>query len=453
MPSRRRVAGGPGRDDRQQGTNELLQDLQAKISQLEEGNRTLARINESFSTQETRIQEANQVLRSENMYLNSTITALQKENQDLRRRVTNEKHHTETRDPNALTPSSINNRLSPLPSTTPSEGRREVKRSQSTETRASLGIPAASTASRNVPPITKTPQQPLRSTGLRAPARKEPSNYAESPPPNYNTEREERNSRDKDDAYERELQETIRDLRRSERLQVRPGGDDGRQETDQISGDEDEDMFVPDYSEHDDLYEPSDHDEDVVMADDEDRSRSLAPSPGASTSRQVPRPPRVQPSNKRKNASTDADDGEATTSKKPRYSKPRQTKDRFAVGRLASGPVGFKFVKMARTTQGVWDAWYHGTEDNPSIFSLEEEHGVGWRNHPGEMGYASDYVTKRRLIVQGITKWAKRHDMSNEDLMTILDGRARGRVVSDLLEVLRRPEETDPLQAIQPRVV
>lgn len=60
---------------------------------------------------------------------------------------------------------------------------------------------------------------------------------------------------------------------------------------------------------------------------------------------------------------------------------------------------------MAKTTKRVWRAWHEGTEENPPLENLVNEYNVGWRNALGEMGYASDYVTKRRLIVEGIDRW------------------------------------------------
>lgn len=45
--------------------------------------------------------------------------------------------------------------------------------------------------------------------------------------------------------------------------------------------------------------------------------------------------------------------------------------------------MGFKFVKLAREvgTHNTWDAWFHGTDDNPPIQWLEDQYDVAWRNH------------------------------------------------------------------------
>lgn len=485
MAPRRVIARGASRDPSHQETTQVTQrafdDPQARIQALQEENRTLSRINERFSVEETRLHEVNQLLRSENVHLHSKIARLESETRELEKKsndAAQSRQKRETSHPMLPPITSLPFVVEATPRVRPREG---IKREDSDAGGGiTIGTPSPTP---NLPQVTiDTAHRPLRSTGLRAPRRKEPSRYAESPPPGHCKTEEDRRGDDAndDDAYDQDVQNMIMEFRRSERLRFRSGGTDGREDTaergmDHMFEREDEDTPMTDAAggDYDDLYEPpSEDEEDADILHERYRSREPAPSPGTHGSRSRMAFPSssqtgsatarstgaVGNSKKRKQPGTYAGDGEAddeetapTSNKKPRYSRPRQTKDRFAIGTLENGPVGFKFVKMARTTKGVWKAWHEGAEDNPPLVDLENTYGVGWRNAPGEMGYASDYVTKRRLIVQGIEKWARRHRISNEQMMETLDERAKGRVVTELLDVLRRPEETDPLEAIKPK--
>ena len=487
MAPRRVIARGASRDPSHQETTQVTQraafeDPQARIQALQEENMTLSRINERFSIEETRLHEVNQLLRSENARLHSKIVRLESENREREKKANDaaqSRQRTETSYPRLPPIASLPFLVQATPRVQPREG---IKFEGSNAGGGiTIGTPSPTP---DLPQATNnTAHRPLRSTGLRAPRRKEPSQYAESPPPSHCKTEEGcggDDANDDDDAYDQDVQNMITEFRRSERLQFRAGGTGGREDTaergmDHMFEREDEDTPMTDAAggDYDDLYEPpSEDEEDADILHERYRSREPAPSPGrhvsrsrtafpssSQTSSATARPTgTVGNSKKRKQPDTQPGDKEAdneetapTPNKKPRYSKPRQTKDRFAIGTLENGPVGFKFVKMARTTKGVWKAWHEGTEDNPPLVDLENTHGVGWRNSPAEMGYASDYVTKRRLIVQGIEKWARRHRISSEQMMETLDERAKGRVVTELLDVLRRPEETDPLEAIKPK--
>jgi hypothetical protein len=106
---------------------------------------------------------------------------------------------------------------------------------------------------------------------------------------------------------------------------------------------------------------------------------------------------------------------------------------------------------MPRTVRGIWNAWFHGTDDNPAIQALEDQYGVAWRNVRGEMPYASDYVSKRKKIIDGVQKWARKYQVSEDTMIEMLDERARGRVATELYAAFKRIDEPDPFDVIKPR--
>lgn len=87
----------------------------------------------------------------------------------------------------------------------------------------------------------------------------------------------------------------------------------------------------------------------------------------------------------------------------------------------------------------------------PGHNHLEEMYDVSWRNHPREMAYASDYVTKRRLVINGIQKWAGLQGLTNKKLMDMLNERDKERVMTELLDIFRKGDSRDPLEMIKPR--
>ncbi|KFH44923.1 High-osmolarity-induced transcription protein-like protein [Hapsidospora chrysogenum ATCC 11550] len=364
--------------------------------------------------------------------------------------------------------------------------------------------PVAEKDDEDLPPRPPSrPRRALRSTGLRAPKRRVPSNHAESAPPDVGTERSERSCSE-------EVRSAVDELRRSGELFSTPQPSNNGKERmtkEMLDAEDEEDAVMADAGGADDaLYEPpseeehDDDDEDVGEVDldsTEDyapgpstrrtgqrgqgrqglrpkASRAAAPSPVPSAAGPSTSAPAIRSHTKVTSSQSNGEissnkaqetsdkrprpDGEPDTApeaappiKKPRYSRPRMTKLRVSIGQLPTGSVGFKFVKMPRTVRGIWNAWFRGTEDNPAIQGLEDRYGVAWRNGRGEMAYASDYVSKRKKIIDGVKKWARRYQVCEDTMIEMLDERARGRVATELYAAFKRDDSPDPFGVIKPR--
>jgi hypothetical protein len=131
---------------------------------------------------------------------------------------------------------------------------------------------------------------------------------------------------------------------------------------------------------------------------------------------------------------------------KPRYSVPR------SVGyRHAAGPPGrrFKYHRMPKTVALVWQEWKHGSHGNPAIEALEKKYSTTWRMGTlQERKYASNYVGVRQKIVRKVEEMCEEEGLTVVQACEKLDERVDGRMQL-LMTALRKGE--DPLVVIQRR--
>ncbi|KAI8721735.1 GCR1-C domain-containing protein [Fusarium sp. LHS14.1] len=128
---------------------------------------------------------------------------------------------------------------------------------------------------------------------------------------------------------------------------------------------------------------------------------------------------------------------------KPRYSVPRSVGYRYA-----TGPPGrrFKYHRMPKTVALVWTEWKHGLHGNPAIEELERNHGTTWRlGTLQERKYASNYVGVRQKIVRKVEEMCQEGAIGVEEACWRLDERVDGRMQL-LMAALRKGE--DPLEVI-----
>lgn len=131
---------------------------------------------------------------------------------------------------------------------------------------------------------------------------------------------------------------------------------------------------------------------------------------------------------------------------KPRYSVPRSVGYRYA-----TGPPGrrFKYHRMPKTVALVWTEWKHGLHGNPAIEELERRHGTTWRlGTLQERKYASNYVGVRQKIVRKVEEMCEEGGIGFEEACRRLDRRVDGRMQL-LMAALRKGE--DPLEVIPMR--
>ncbi|KAF5684893.1 high-osmolarity-induced transcription factor [Fusarium denticulatum] len=249
---------------------------------------------------------------------------------------------------------------------------------------------------------------PVRSTGRRAPKRKNPP---------LRPHRE----------VKRQTRATLRSLRLrntsswtaiNTRNSPYAGAD--------LSNGEDKDFdFTPDLEE-DEEDEETDEEQEVVVEDDSDDEMEDIPNAPA-----TPSPP--------------LSDEELETTK-TRYSAPRSVAYRYA-----SGPPGrkFKYHRMPKSVTLVWQEWKHGSKGNPSILSLEEKYSTRWRMGTlQERKYASNYVGVRQKVVRKVEEMCEEKGLSPEKACEILDKRIDGRIQL-LMTALRKGQ--DPLVVIPRR--
>ncbi|KAH7168475.1 hypothetical protein DER46DRAFT_218109 [Fusarium sp. MPI-SDFR-AT-0072] len=132
--------------------------------------------------------------------------------------------------------------------------------------------------------------------------------------------------------------------------------------------------------------------------------------------------------------------------KKTRYSAPRSVAYRYA-----SGPPGrkFKYHRMPKTVALVWQEWKHGSNGNPSIQSLEEKYSTRWRMGTlQERKYASNYVGVRQKVARKVEEMCEQKGLTPEKACEILDRRVDGRMQL-LMTALRKGQ--DPLVVISRR--
>ncbi|KAJ4152492.1 hypothetical protein NW754_004288 [Fusarium falciforme] len=131
---------------------------------------------------------------------------------------------------------------------------------------------------------------------------------------------------------------------------------------------------------------------------------------------------------------------------KPRYSVPRSVGYRYA-----TGPPGrrFKYHRMPKTVALVWAEWKIGLHGNPAIEELERNHGTTWRlGTLQERKYASNYVGVRQKIVRKVEEMCEEGGIGVEEACWRLDERVDGRMQL-LMAALRKGE--DPLEVIPKR--
>ncbi|KAF9768330.1 hypothetical protein IL306_014398 [Fusarium sp. DS 682] len=131
---------------------------------------------------------------------------------------------------------------------------------------------------------------------------------------------------------------------------------------------------------------------------------------------------------------------------KTRYSAPRSVAYRYA-----NGPAGrkFKYHRMPKTVALVWQEWKHGSHGNPSIQSLEERYSTKWRMGTlQERKYASNYVGVRQKIVRKVEEMIEEEGLTPEQACEKLDKKVDGRMQL-LMTALRKNQ--DPLVVIPKR--
>ncbi|TVY61655.1 High-osmolarity-induced transcription protein 1 [Fusarium oxysporum f. sp. cubense] len=191
-----------------------------------------------------------------------------------------------------------------------------------------------------------------------------------------------------------------------------------------LSGGEDKDLdFTPDPEVEEEEEEEEDDDDDDDDSDDETEDIPNAPATPSS--------------------SLSDEDLETT---KTRYSAPRSVAYRYA-----SGPPRrkFKYHRMPKTVALVWQEWKHGSNGNPSIQSLEEKYSTRWRMGTlQERKYASNYVGVRQKVVRKVGEMCEQKGLTPEKACEILDRRVDGRMQL-LMTALRKGQ--DPLVVIPRR--
>ncbi|OBS23370.1 hypothetical protein FPOA_03919 [Fusarium poae] len=183
-----------------------------------------------------------------------------------------------------------------------------------------------------LPPTPDMETPPVRSTGRRAPKRK-------NPPMRPQREVKRRTIADV---------RSVR-LRHSTWKAINTVQDTGR---DEESGDE----FQGDTNDQDYAPEPEGQDED----ESEEEHHETEPI----AERASPSP-----------APSEEDDPD------PDAEKPRYTVSRSIAPRFAAGPSGgrFKYFRMPKTVALVWQEWKHGSNGNPAIEELENKYNTSWR--------------------------------------------------------------------------
>ncbi|KAI1015579.1 hypothetical protein LB503_009905 [Fusarium chuoi] len=193
-----------------------------------------------------------------------------------------------------------------------------------------------------------------------------------------------------------------------------------------LSNGEDKDLdFTPDLEVDDDDEEEEEEPEEVVEDDSNDEMEDIPNAPA------TPSP------------SLSDEDLETT---KTRYSAPRSVAYRYA-----SGPPGrkFKYHRMPKSVALVWQEWKHGSNGNPSIQSLEEKYSTRWRiGTLQERKYASNYVGVRQKVVRKVEEMCEEKGLTPEKACEILDRRVDGRMQL-LMTALRKGQ--DPLVVIPRR--
>ncbi|KAM0421059.1 hypothetical protein ACHAPT_011130 [Fusarium lateritium] len=173
----------------------------------------------------------------------------------------------------------------------------------------------------------------------------------------------------------------------------------------------------------------SPHDPIIIDDDTEVGDTTIAASPSPSSSFPADSPPPTEDS-----------------LPKPRYAVPRSQ-----AFRNATGPPGrpYKYYRLPKTVALVWEDWKHGLNGNPAIHDLERRYGNLWRlGTLQERRYASNYVGIRQRIVRQVEHMCEEGGMAPEEACRRLDERVDGRMHL-LMTVLRKRQ--DPFEVILKR--
>ncbi|KAM0366280.1 hypothetical protein ACHAPZ_002592 [Fusarium culmorum] len=280
---------------------------------------------------------------------------------------------------------------------TPRENIPELSDEQRTVRFTEEPTPFDSAVFDQLPPTPDVETPPVRSTGRRAPKRK-------NPPMKPHREVKRRTRADV---------RSVR-LRHTSWRAINNGHDE--ESGDEHRGDTNDQDYDP---------EPEGQDEDE--SEEEEHQESEMTAQGAS-----PSPP-------------PSEDDDADT-EKPRYTVSRSTAPRFTSG--PSGP-RFKYHRMPKTVAIVWQEWKHGSNGNPAIEELENKYNTSWRMGTlQERKYASNYVGVRQKIVRKVEDMCELEGMSVRQACEVLDKRVDGRMQL-LMTALRKGE--DPLVVIPRR--
>ncbi|CAM1502458.1 Fc.00g044420.m01.CDS01 [Cosmosporella sp. VM-42] len=132
--------------------------------------------------------------------------------------------------------------------------------------------------------------------------------------------------------------------------------------------------------------------------------------------------------------------------KKSRYSGPRKTGRRFAIG-----PPGrpFEYHHMPKTVALVWQEYYHGLHGNPAIDSLEREYDTGWRGGTqAALKYGSNYKAVRKTVVDKVEQMSRDMNIGVDEACRILDKKVAGRITL-LIKTIKAGD--DPMEVIPDR--
>lgn len=139
---------------------------------------------------------------------------------------------------------------------------------------------------------------------------------------------------------------------------------------------------------------------------------------------------------------------QANPAAQPRYGRARRTD--VATCTLPGGNT-FKFTKMGRSVQEVWNEWHVGANGNPAVGHLETTHGTGWRSdqdanvdeRKNKIKYRSNWVAVRRTIVDHVQSMMDANGTTAQAACASLDAVVQGRL-QEMITCLRKKQ--DPLQ-------
>ncbi|KAM0495067.1 hypothetical protein ACHAP8_008200 [Fusarium lateritium] len=330
---------------------------------------------------------------------------------------------------------------------------------RSDEQRIEEPTPCGSNIFDQLPPTPDMETPPVRSTGRRAPKRK-------NPPTRPHREVKRRTRADV---------RSVR-LRHSSWKAINTVQDTGRDEEsgDEYQGDANDQDYAPEPEDPDEDESEEEHQEPEPIKSLPKPTKSCTETPvsysmeayfrdtnylsyGIHTPPTIVPEPKVpdkdesedehqepEPTKRTSNSPTPSED-EDPEAEKPRYNVSRSIAPRFAAG--PSGP-RFKYFRMPKTVALVWQEWKHGSHGNPAIEELENKYNTSWRMGTlQERKYASNYIGVRQKVVRKVEEMCE-EGMTAKEACEVLDKRVDGRMQL-LMTALRKGE--DPLVVIPRR--